>query len=70
MTDRFGIRIPLDFLEMLSQIIGVDVPAMFDETPFLMLTQISIAEFNMRFLSEDQISAECRDDSTIEIVSM
>jgi len=62
-------RLTPELLNTVEGFAGAGSTESMNDIPFIVLTPVSNTEFNLKFMSEDQMFAEFKDDANLQIIS-
>jgi hypothetical protein len=69
MPNRFAMRLTPELLDNIGQLTGEDASGVFADVPYVVVTLLAVTELNVKFMSEDQMLAEFKDDRTLQILN-
>jgi hypothetical protein len=68
---RFAIQLTSEFMSSVGGIVGTtEQPDFFDDKVFLVLEAIGPAEFNLKFLTEEEIFDEAQQNDDLQYLSL
>jgi hypothetical protein len=65
---RFVVRITEELLASIGEAIGESAENLFGDKKFALITFLADTEMNLKFMTEDELFVEVKNDSSIQIV--